>query len=601
MALIGLKDISMGFGGHPLLDHVSFQIECGERVCLLGRNGTGKSTLLRLIQGDIFPDAGEIVRQQGVRIAMLSQDVPQDLTGPIVDVVAGGMGADPSFPVSEEAGLHHQVEKTLSRMSLSPQILFETLSAGLKRRVMLARALACDPDILLLDEPTNHLDIDAIGWIEEFLLRYGVTLLFVTHDRMFLQKLATRILEMDRGSLTNWSCGYHLFLERKQAALAAESGHWAEFDKKLGREEAWIRQGVKARRTRNEGRVRLLEKMREERRDRRERIGSVQLRAQEAGRSGKLVVEVDDVSCGYKSDAPVILDFSTVIQRGDKVGIIGPNGAGKTTLLRLLLGQLPPQKGVVRQGVRIETAYFDQLRAQLDENKTVAENVGEGNDTIQFNGRSQHIIGYLQDFLFSPERSRSPVRILSGGERNRLLLAKLFTRPSNVLVMDEPTNDLDTDTLELLEELLFDYPGTLLLVSHDRAFLNNVVTSTLVLEGWGCVGEYVGGYDDWLRQRKLPEPPAKKEKTSAGKSKPAHEPRRGLSFKQQRELEALPQQIDALESEQKRLYQVMSDPLFYQQQAGDEIARTQARLDGIDREIEAACLRWEELEALNGN
>ncbi|MEI7672483.1 MAG: ATP-binding cassette domain-containing protein, partial [Deltaproteobacteria bacterium] len=459
MALISLKDVNVGFGGHPLLEHVSFQIERGERVCLLGRNGAGKSTLMRLIHGDLFPDDGEIVRQQGVRIAMLSQDVPQALAGATADVVAGELGTD-LVPVSEDCGRRQQVEKTLSRMNLNPHAQFETLSAGLKRRVMLARGLACDPDILLLDEPTNHLDIDAIGWIEDFLLRYGGTLLFVTHDRMFLQKLATRILELDRGQLTNWSCGYEMYQARKLAALDVEAGHWAEFDKKLAREEVWIRQGVKARRTRNEGRVRMLEKMREDRRGRRDHMGSVRLRAQDAGRSGKLVVEADGISCGYDPGAPVIRDFSTVIQRGDKVGIMGSNGSGKTTLLRLLLGELSPQKGVIRHGVRLETAYFDQLRIQLDENKSVAENVGDGNDTVQFNGKARHIIGYLQDFLFSPERSRSPVRILSGGERNRLLLAKLFTKPSNVLIMDEPTNDLDTETLELLEELLFDYPGT---------------------------------------------------------------------------------------------------------------------------------------------
>jgi ATP-binding cassette subfamily F protein uup len=601
MALISLKDVSMGFGGHPLLDQVNFQIERGERVCLLGRNGAGKSTLMRLIHGDLFPDDGDIVRQQGVRIAMLSQEVPHGLAGETADVVAGRLEKpDPALPVLQDAATRLQVEKTLSRMNLDPCARFETLSAGLKRRVMLARGLACDPDILLLDEPTNHLDIDAIGWMEDFLLRNGGTLLFVTHDRMFLQKLATRILELDRGCLTNWACDYQTFLERKQAALDAETGQRAEFDKKLAREEAWIRQGVKARRTRNEGRVRMLEKMREDRRSRRERMGSVRLRAQEAGRSGKLVVEVEDVCCGYDPGAPVICDFSTVIQRGDKVGIMGPNGSGKTTLLRLLLGELAPQKGIVRHGVRLETAYFDQLRAQLDENKSVADNVGEGNDTVQFNGRSRHIIGYLQDFLFSPERSRSPVRILSGGERNRLLLAKLFTKPSNVLIMDEPTNDLDTETLELLEELLFDYPGTLLLVSHDRAFLNNVVTSTLVFEGQGCVGEYVGGYDDWLRQRRLPEPPIKAEKVKAGRPKPARERRQALSFKEQRELEALPQRIEALEAEQKNLYQAMSDPLFYQQ-AGDEIVKARARLEALEKEIETASLRWEKLESLNGN
>ena len=599
MAMIGFKDVSISFGGHPLLDHVNLQMERGERICLLGRNGAGKSTLLKLIHGDIPPDDGEIVRQQGVRIAMLSQEVPRGLVGATIDVVAGRLGSDPPLPVSEDVSRCQQVEKTLSRMNLDHHARFETLSAGLKRRVMLARGLASDPDIMLLDEPTNHLDIDAISWMEEFLLRYGGTLLFVTHDRMFLQKLASRIFELDRGVLTDWSCDYGTFQKRKQATLDAEAGQWAEFDKKLAREETWIRQGVKARRTRNEGRVRMLEKMREDRRSRRDRIGSVRLQAQDAGRSGKLVVEAEDVSCGYDPDAPVIRDFSTVIQRGDKVGIIGPNGSGKTTLLRLLLGECPYQ-GLLRHGVRLETVYFDQLRAQLDENKSVADNVGEGNDTVQFNGKSRHIIGYLQDFLFSPERSRSPVRILSGGERNRLLLAKLFTKPSNVLIMDEPTNDLDTETLELLEELLFDYPGTLLLVSHDRAFLNNVVTSTLVFEGQGHIGEYVGGYDDWLRQRRLPEPPIKAEKVKAERPKPARERRQTLSFKQQRELEALPHQIEALEAEQKNLYQAMSDPSFYQQ-TGDEIAGAKVRLEVLEQEIEIACLRWEELESLNGN
>ncbi len=600
MALIGLKDVSVGFGGHPLLDQVSFQIERGERLCLLGRNGAGKSTLLRLIRGDIVPDDGDIMRQQGLRIAMLSQDVPQALSGVTIDIVSGASEVFTDESVSAYINRQHEAEKILSRMNLDHQARFETLSAGRKRRVMLAAALAYQPDILLLDEPTNHLDMESIVWIEDFLLRSGGTLLFVTHDRMFLQKLATRVLELDRGHLTSWSCSYPQFLERKQAALDAESGQWAEFDRKLAREEVWIRQGVKARRTRNEGRVRQLEKMREERRDRRDRLGSVRLRAQEAGRSGKLVVEVDDVSCGYTDQAPVIRDFSTVIQRGDKVGIIGPNGAGKTTLLRLLLGELPPQQGTVRHGVRLETVYFDQLREQLDENRTAAENVGDGSDTIQFNDRSRHIIGYLQDFLFSPDRSRSPVRILSGGERNRLMLAKLFTRPSNVLILDEPTNDLDIETLELLEELLFDYPGTLLLVSHDRTFLNHIVTSTLVLEGGGNVGEYVGGYDDWLRQRKLPEPVITVQKTGGGKPKPARESRRTLTFKQLRELEALPQQIDSLESEQKNLYQALSVPAFYQQ-SGEMIAQAKARLEHLEQEIAAVYLRWEELEALHGN
>ena len=486
MALIGMRDVCIGFGGPLLLDHVNFHIESKERVCLLGRNGAGKSTLLRLLNGDFSPDDGEIVYQRGVRVSFLPQEVPTGVAGTILEIVAGGLGGSGSAPVRDvDEHKRNQVEKILSRMDLIPSERFETLSAGLKRRVMLARGLVSEPDVLLLDEPTNHLDIEAINWMEEFLLRYGGTLLFVSHDRMFLQKLATRTVELDRGRLMDWACDYEEFQKRKQSTIAQEAGYWEEFDKKLAREETWIRQGIKARRTRNEGRVRELEKLRETRRARREFTGSVRMSTQEGARSGKLVIEAEGVSYGYTDQAPVVQGFSTVIMRGDKTGIIGPNGSGKTTLLRLLLGELAPKSGSLRHGVNLEVAYFDQLRAQLDDDKSVLENVGDGNDTILFNGRPRHLMGYLQDFLFSPERALSPVRILSGGERNRLLLARLFTKPSNVLVMDEPTNDLDTETLELLEDVLLDYPGTLLLVSHDRAFLNNVVTGTLVLEGEG--------------------------------------------------------------------------------------------------------------------
>jgi ABC transport system ATP-binding/permease protein len=604
MALISVRQVSMAFGGPLLLDQVNLQIERGERVCLLGRNGAGKSTLMRLIRGDLTADAGEIVRQQGLRLALLPQEVPQGLQGTTLDIVRGGLeNRDSALHATDEEAQwrkHQQAEKTISRMNLDPLAPFEALSAGLKRRVLLARGLVRDPDLLLLDEPTNHLDIEAIGWMEEFLLRCGGTLLFVTHDRMLLQRLATRIVELDRGLLVDWACDYATFQQRKAAALDAEADQWIQFDKKLAREEAWIRQGIKARRTRNEGRVRVLEKMREVRRARRERTGSVRLRAQEAGHSGKLVIEVEGVSYGYNREAPVIREFSTVILRGDKVGIMGPNGSGKTTLLRILLSDLPPQEGRLRHGAHLEVAYFDQLRAQLNEDKSVLENVGDGNDTIVFNGKPRHIIGYLQDFLFSPERARSPVRTLSGGERNRLLLARLFTKPSNLLILDEPTNDLDTETLELLEELLLDYPGTVLLVSHDRAFLNNVVTSTLVLEGEGRVGEYVGGYDDWLRQRRS-EPPVKVEKacTRAAKPRPRGERPQTLSYKQRRELEALPQQIETLEAEQQHLYQALSDPAFYQQ-GGSAIAGAKARLEALEQELAAAYQRWETLEALNG-
>jgi ABC transport system ATP-binding/permease protein len=604
MALISMQDVSVSFGGPPLLDHISLQLERGERVCLLGRNGTGKSTLMGLLYGELIPDEGEITRQQGLRLGFLPQEVPKGLCGTVSDIVAGGL--DDSnvalFASDDDAEWrkHQQVAKTISRLNLDPQAPFETLSAGLKRRVMLARGLVRDPDVLLLDEPTNHLDVQAIEAMEEFLLRSGGTLLFVTHDRMLLQKLATRIVELDRGSLIDWACDYENFQKRKQALLEAEAEQWVQFDKKLAREETWLRQGIKARRTRNEGRVRALERMREARRARRELTGSVRMRTQEAGRSGKLIVEAEAVSFGYIKETPVIRGLSTLIMRGDKVGIIGPNGSGKTTLLRLLLGELPPQEGGLRHGVRLEVAYFDQLRAQLEEDKSVLENVGEGNDVVVFNGRPRHILGYLQDFLFSPERARSPVRILSGGERNRLLLARLFTKPSNVLVMDEPTNDLDTETLELLEELLLDYPGALLLVSHDRTFLNNVVTSTLVLEGEGRVGEYVGGYDDWLCQRRPVAPVVTgKTATKTATLRPRPERRQSLSYKEQRELEALPPHIETLEAEQAKWYASLSDPSFYQR-PGAEIAGAKARLESLERELEDAYRRWEALEGLNG-
>jgi ATP-binding cassette subfamily F protein uup len=484
-------------------------------------------------------------------------------------------------------------------MHLDPEAPFEALSAGLKRRVLLARGLARDPDILLLDEPTNHLDIDAITWLEDFLLRYGGTLLFVTHDRMFLRKLATRIIELDRGSLVDWSCDYDTFLQRKEEVLNAEAGQWNRFDKKLAQEEIWIRQGIKARRTRNEGRVRTLENMREIRRERRERTGNVRMVVQDAERSGKLVVDAEGVSFSYR-DHPILRDFSTTVMRGDKIGIIGPNGVGKTTLLRILVGEIPPDTGRLRLGSRLEVAYFDQLRAQLDESKSVQDNVADGNDTIIFNGSSRHVIGYLQDFLFSPERSRSPVSVLSGGERNRLLLARLFAKPSNVLILDEPTNDLDAETLELLEELLMDYPGTLFLVSHDRAFLNNVVTSTVVFEGEGRVAEYVGGYDDWLMQRR-PDAVEKKAGPRGRQEQQRTRPERPrkLTFKEQRELEALPQQIESLEAEQQGLYDAMAAPEFYKGES-HAIVEAKTRLEALEMELEEAYQRWEALEAISG-
>lgn len=628
MSLITLQDIHLSFGGPPVLDRASLQIEEGDRLCLLGRNGAGKSSLLKLLAGEQSPDNGGIVRRQGLRVALLSQESPPDLSGTVFDVVAGGMGEATALLAEyhrvgqrlameggeellnrlealhkalEDTGgwrLHQEVERLLGRLSLDPDLEFATLSGGTRRRVLLARALASAPDILLLDEPTNHLDIDTIAWLEEFLLKEIRTFLFVTHDRAFARRMANRVAELDRGRLFVFPCGYDSFVERREALLEAELARRALFDRKLAEEEAWIRQGIKARRTRNEGRVRALLKMREERRQRRERTGTARISLQEADRSGRMVAEAEGVSFAYDGRT-IIRDLSTTVMRGDRVGIIGPNGSGKTTLLRLLLGELEPLSGEIRLGTRREVMYFDQMREQLDPAKTVAENVGEGNDTIVINGRPRHVIGYLQDFLFTPEQARSPVSTLSGGERNRLLLAKLFTKPSNVLVMDEPTNDLDTETLELLEDLLMEYSGTLLLVSHDREFLNNVVTSTLSVGGDGLVREYVGGYDDWLRQATAeaaavapppPVPAPKKQRTDAEKP-------RKLSFKEQRELEGLPDRIGRLEQEIEAIHLRLSDPEFYRT-AGAEVAVLNRKLEELENELAAAFLRWEELDSL---
>ena len=594
-----MRNICLGFGGPLLLSQISLQIEQGERVCLMGRNGTGKSTLMKIIKGDMLPDKGDILRQPGMSVAYLDQEVPKGLRGTISDVVMSGLGDHGDSSGNDEEWQRQQaVEEIVSRMRLNRDADFDSLSAGVKRRALLARALVCRPGLLLLDEPTNHLDISTITGMEDFLLRHVKTLLFVTHDRMFLQKLATRIIELDRGSLFNWSCDYPTYLERRQSDIETEEKQHSAFDKKLAEEEAWLRKGLRARRTRNEGRVSALEKMREIRHARMARTGTPQMQAQEAERTGKLVIEARNISHNYGGQA-IISDFSVAIMRRDKVGIIGPNGCGKSTLLQILLEKLSPAQGKVRHGTRLEISYFDQLRAQLDENKNVEENVGDGNDNVIINGRPRHIIGYLKDFLFTPERSRSPVRILSGGERNRLLLAKLFTKPSNVLVLDEPTNDLDAETLELLEELLADYSGTLLLVSHDRAFLNNVVSSTLVFEDRGNIGEYAGGYDDWLLQRKSEKAPDKSEKVLIRKEKPRprnNRPRK-LNYKEQRELEGLPARIETMEAEQQELYQRMADPAFYQRESG-EIARTKQGLNSLECELETAYARWEALEEL---
>jgi ABC transport system ATP-binding/permease protein len=591
MALLSLRNVSLAFGGPKLLDQVDLQIEPGERVSLLGRNGEGKSSLLRLIRGEIQPDLGQVIRQQGLRISLLPQDVPRQLDGQVDDRVAEGLD-DPAHPAT---GSDHRVRAVISRMRLEPFARVEDLSSGMKRRVLLARALVCEPDILLLDEPTNHLDVESISWLEAFLLRAGRTLVFVTHDRVFLEKLATRIVELDRGRVSDCACDYPTFLKRREEVLAAETRQNALFDKKLAQEEAWIRKGIQARRTRNEGRVRALEALREARKQRRQRQGTANIQASEAERSGTLVIEAKHVCFGY-DHRPVIQELTTTIVRGDKVGIIGPNGAGKTTLIRLLLGDLPPGHGTIRLGERLEIAYFDQLKATLDEDKTVFQNISEY-DTIPINGQHRHVLSYLQDFLFAPERSRTLVKFLSGGERSRLLLAKLFTKPSNVLVLDEPTNDLDVETLELLESLLVEYQGTVFLVSHDRAFLNEVVTSTLAIEADGQVKEYDGGYDDYVRRRSTEIAPEPKSATATTKTPSSGEKPRTLSFKERKELESLPALIESLESEIRELHEAMADPSFYRRD-GSAIVLTKTKLEELERDLATTYERWESLEEL---
>jgi ATP-binding cassette subfamily F protein uup len=596
MALISLQDVSLGFGGPLLLENVNLQIESGEAIGLLGLNGMGKTTLLKLVYGDLAPQSGEIARQGDLRVAYLPQGVPLGLQGTVRQVVAEGLGPNPTAQTGTEAHWQGQlqVDQVISRMQLDPQAPFDLLSAGLKRRVLLARGLARDPNLLLLDEPTNHLDITSIDWLEGFLKRWGGTLLFVTHDRVFLQHLSTRIVELDRGHLFDWNCDYPTFVERKEAMLAAEQEQNALFDKKLAREEAWIRRGIEARRTRNEGRVRALIRLRNLRARRREQPGKVHMQVDAARRSGKLVIETEDLTYAFDGQ-PIVSGLNLTIQRGDRLGIIGPNGSGKTTLLRLLLGELKPQSGRLRHGTNLEVAYFDQLRSQLDENKSLLDNVGEGRDVITINGRERNLVGYLEGFLFSRERVHAPISALSGGERSRLLLARLLARPANLLVLDEPTNDLDIDTLEILENILLDYPGTLILVSHDRAFLNNLVTSTLVLSGDGQVDEFVGGYDDWLSQKDAGE-----ETSTANKKTPktiSEKPKNSkkLSYNDQRELDQLPAKIEALEAEQAQLNSSLADPAFYQEN-NDAVSQAVARLKVIEAELQQAYLRWEELE-----
>jgi ATP-binding cassette subfamily F protein uup len=601
MALAELRGVSIGFRGPVLLDDVSCQVETGQRIGLLGRNGAGKTTLMRLLAGQVVPDHGDVVFASGARVALLQQDVPHDVRGTIADAVAASLTKH--SPDLDDWQISPKVEILLGRMGLDGDMLVENQSSGMKRRVLLAQTLVTEPDLLLLDEPTNHLDIDAITWLEDLLLGWPTTLLFVTHDRAFLRRLATRILEIDRGRIFDWSCDYDTFLVRKEQALAAEEKQNALFDKKLAEEERWIRQGIKARRTRNEGRVRALKALREERSQRRERVGKSNLEIQSTQKSGALVAKVEGVSFAY-DERPIVRDFTTNIMRGDKIGIVGPNGAGKTTLLKLLLGQLAPQTGSVRLGTNVDVAYFDQLRNTLDADKTVQENVGEGSDTVEINGKPRHVLGYLQEFLFTPERARTQVRFLSGGEQNRILLAKLFSKPANVVVMDEPTNDLDAETLELLEERLIEFEGTLLVVSHDRAFLNNVVTSVIAFEPDGA-REYVGGYDDWVRQRKFPTSvragetkmePAKETAPSAAKPQvEAKPPAKKMSYKDQRELERLPARIEKLDAEITEMTAAMSDPEYFKQSA-DKIAAAGERLKQLNEELATAYAKWESLE-----
>ncbi len=624
-----MQDVSIAFGGPPILDRARLAIEKGERVCLLGRNGAGKSTIMRLLDGTMSPNSGDVIRQTGVTVTRLEQEVPDDVDGTTFDVVAAGLGEaglllaryhqashDVGVHASDAAlreldRLHHaldaahawemqsRVDTVLEHLGLDADAEFSRASGGRKRQALLARALVRQPDVLLLDEPTNHLDVGAVEWMEQFLIDRGMTLVFVTHDRAFLRRVATRIVELDRGRLVDWGADYDTYLQRKSAALDVESREWAEFDRKLAREEVWIRTGIQARRTRNEGRVRSLEALRVERGTRRERTGTVRLQAQDGERSGRLVVEAKGVNFAH-GERTIVRDFTTTITRGDRVGLIGPNGSGKTTLLRLLLGELEPDTGSIRLGTALDVAYFDQLREQLDPERSVFDSIADGADWIDVPGGRKHVLSYLQDFLFSPDRARTPVRALSGGERNRLLLARLFTRSFNLLVLDEPTNDLDIETLDLLEELLLDFTGTLLVVSHDRAFLDNVVTSTLVFEGDGRIGEYVGGYADWVRQREAATaasaPAAKRVVVAAPAAAPAKKKR--LSFKESTELASLPERIDALEREREAAYLSLSDPSLLRDPSA--VTRAHARVGAFDTEIRALTERWEALETLAG-
>jgi len=602
-ALLTLLDVTLHFGGPAILEKVNFQVDPGERVCLLGRNGAGKSTLMKVIVGEMKPDTGDVFRPSGAVYRRLTQEIPADLAGTVHDIVYGGLRSNDDHH-EEDWERDVRVEDLIAAIRLPATQEFSALSGGLKRRALLARALAGQPDLLLLDEPTNHLDLESILWLEEFLLEKKPTLFFVTHDRAFLRRISTRIVELDRGRLAGWACDYDTYLVRKQDVLEAEEKQRALFDKKLAQEEEWIRRGVKAQRSRATARINALKAMRVEARARRDRTGTATIKLAEAERSGVKVIEAENVSYAWADGKTVIRDFSTVIRRGEKIGILGPNGAGKTTLIKLLLGQLAPTSGSVKHGTNLEVVYFDQLRAQIDDNKTVADNIANGNATVTIDGRTRAVISYLQDFLFEPARARTPARVLSGGERNRLLLARLFTKPANFLVLDEPTNDLDAETLDLLEDLLVEFQGTLLLVSHDREFLDEVVTSTLVFEGDGRIGDYAGGYTDWMQDKakeaaraallaSVPEKPAVAPKAAAKATG------RKLSGKEQKELESLPARIEALEKEQAELTAKLADPSFYKAQAA-KFAEVKSRLEAAEREHATVFARWEELEAAKG-
>ena len=589
--MLSVNKVSLSFGGPPLLNEVCLEIQPGDRLALIGRNGTGKTSFFRLIEQSQKPDSGDVTLRSGFTVASLPQDVPDGISGSIIQII----GQPLQGKGLSDWEIETAIEQTLKRMQLTTDLPFEQLSTGQKRRILLAQAVVNNPDILLLDEPTNHLDLQSIAWLESFLNSFSGAILLVTHDRAFLQSVAKSILDLDRGSLTRWDCDYATYLTRKEEWLEAEMHQQAVFDKKLAEEEVWIRKGIQARRTRNEGRVRALKKMREEHRERRETTGTVRMAISQADRSGVKVIAAENVTYAYQDDN-IISDFSTLIERGDRIGLVGPNGAGKSTLLKLLLGKFQPNSGTIEHGTNLKIAYFDQTREQLDDDATVHDCIADGNAYVEVDGQRQHVLGYLRDFLFPPDRAKSRVRYLSGGERNRLLLARLFTRPFNLLILDEPTNDLDLETLELLEERLCDYQGTLLLVSHDRAFLNNVVTDIYALEGNGRIESYVGGYDDYLRERERRSAFAIKTKASADKGKKPQKTRKFLN-REQWELDALPTEIETLDQENAQIAETLADPNTYIE-TPDRIPQLQQRNVQIEELLIAKFARWEELEAL---